>query len=73
MTKSIKFYLVRHPGLDKGFILTSQAKIKNFIKKNKKVWEKYELDTRLFTIEEHHLKDTALYELIEEHMPELLL
>ena len=69
----MKLFVVIHPDLDKGFILSSEIKAKNMIDKNEKVWEKYNMDPKYFKIESWYVKDAALVSTIKDGMPELFL
>jgi len=66
-------FVVQHPHLPKGFIISTKFKVKDFIEKNDKIWKKHNMDKKLFTVEEFSVKDTLLEETIKDGMPELFL
>ena len=69
----LQLYVIRHPNMEKGFILSSKDKINNFIEKNEKTWKKYNLDPKLFIVELYSVKDNKLEAALLETLPELFL
>ncbi len=69
----LKLWGLHHPHMSETFIVLSEDKGVEFIKKNQKIWEKYDIDPNLFISELAWIKDNQIIKTLKEGMPELFL
>jgi len=69
MTPKGYLITVGHPDMDGVYIMRAR-KFKNFVKINKKTWEKYGLDPDKFLATKAWLKDKEIDKIITTHLPE---
>jgi len=67
----IKMYFVTHKDV-KAYVFLNENKALEFIKKNKHIWDKYDIESDDFEVKEALVADKDLSKLYQENLPEYL-